>query len=139
MKRQTCAWTLAAVAGMLGGVAAGETLTLATKNLTFAIESDATAARFVMPANGKTDGDFWRLVLDDGERVEMPVFSRRQKGRAVREGENRLRIEYDEVKTEYGDTYPVRFVLAVLKPGELKFVVGKAQPRCLHPILGVVL
>ena len=119
MKRQMCTWTLAVVAGMLGGVAAGETLTLATKNLTFAIESDATAARFVMPANGKADGDFWRLVLDDGERVEMPVFSRRQKGRAVREGENRLRIEYDEVKTEYGDTYPVRFVLAVEKRGEL--------------------
>ena len=65
--RRSFVCALALAAGMLGGRAGGETLTLATKNLTFAIESDATAARFAMPANGKTDGDFWRLVLKPGQ------------------------------------------------------------------------
>lgn len=119
MKKTMRGAAVAVIAGTLGLSAVGETLALATKNLKFEIEADATAARFVLPANGKTDGDFWRLILDDGERVEMPVMSRHQRGRVARRGEDALVIAYDEVKTEYGDTYPIRLTLEVVRRGEL--------------------
>ena len=135
-----CALALAAV--ILGGRAGGETLTLATKNLAFAIESDATAARFAMPANGKTDGDFWRLVLNDGKRTEMPVFSRRQKGRVTRPSEDVLEIAYDGLRTEFGDTYPIRFTVKAERRGEQIFftptVANGADVRvdeCFAPLV----
>jgi len=107
-------------AALLAAATAGAApLTLATRNLRFEIEPDASGARFALPANGRTDGDFWRLILDDGERTEIPVFSRAQRGRVERTGADSLEISYETVTSAYGDTYPVRFRLSVERRGEL--------------------
>ncbi len=57
-----------------------------TPNMVFEIDDDASNARFAFPRNTARDKDFWRLILDDGERTEIPVFSHAQKGRVMRDG-----------------------------------------------------
>ena len=91
---------------------------LRTKKLSFEISEDDTKARFLMPANNVSDGDFWRLILDDGLHTEIPVFSRRQKGKTIfRDGT--LTIVYDGVVSENGSHYDVRLTISVEKKGEL--------------------
>lgn len=104
---------------LVGTAVSAAPLALTTKNLRFEIEPDASGAKFALPANGKTGGDFWRLILDDGERTEIPVFSRAQKGRVEQLDANHLTISYESVTSAYGDTYPIRFILDVERRGEL--------------------
>ena len=59
-------------------------LSLATPNMAFEIANDASASRFAFPKNTAANKDFWRVILDDGDRTEIPVFSHAQKGRAAR-------------------------------------------------------
>ena len=75
-----------------------------TPNMAFEIDGDASNARFVFPRNTATDKDFWRLILDDGERTEIPVFSHAQKGRVTRDGDA-LTVSYDRVVSDYGEFY----------------------------------
>ena len=63
-------------------------LSLSMPNMAFEINGDATGARFAFPRNTAANKDFWRLILDDGDRTEIPVFSRDQKGRAVVNGKS---------------------------------------------------
>ena len=93
-------------------------LKLATKNLTFEISEDGSDARFVMPANSVKGGDFWRLILDDGLRTEIPVFSHKQKG-TVTLRDDVLTIVYERLISEYGDRYDVQLTVVVEKKGEL--------------------
>ena len=67
---------------------------LRTKNLAFRVNDTGAAAEFAMQDNALKNGDFWRLILDDGLRTEIPVFSRRQRGTVRRQGQG-LVIEYD--------------------------------------------
>lgn len=39
-----------------------------TPNMVFEIDDDASNARFAFPRNTARDKDFWRLILDDGDR-----------------------------------------------------------------------
>ena len=75
-----------------------------TPNMAFEIDGDASNARFVFPRNTATGRDFWRLILDDGERTEIPVFSHAQKGRVTRDGDA-LTVSYDRVVSDYGEFY----------------------------------
>ena len=58
-----------------------------TKNLTFYTSEDGAVSGFFLnekPEAASHDGDSWRLILDDGLRTEIPVYSHAQKG-TVRE------------------------------------------------------
>ena len=91
---------------------------LRTKNLAFRVNDTGAAAEFAMQDNALKNGDFWRLILDDGLRTEIPVFSRRQRGTVRRQGQG-LVIEYDGLLSEYGDRYDIRLQIVVEKQGEL--------------------
>ena len=59
---------------------------LKTKNLIFRIGEDGKDAAFVLsqkPEKAAKGSDFWRLILDDGMRTEIPVCSARQTGRVT--------------------------------------------------------
>lgn len=104
---------------------AARTHSLSTPNMTFEVNSDASFARFVVKGNeaaSATDnGEFWRLILDDGMRTEIPVLSNAQKGR-VKERGGTLVIEYDSLVSDYGDTYPIDFTVTVeVEDGLFKF------------------
>lgn len=88
---------------------------LKSKYLSFSIDATAENAAFFI--NGKEDraargSDFWRLILDDGLRTEIPVISSQQKGR-VTESEGKLTVEYDSLVSEYGDTYDICFRVSI--------------------------
>lgn len=97
---------------------------LSTRNLSFRIGDDASGASFVLSGKAEdasADSDFWRLVLDDGQRTEIPVVSHRQKGTVSRKGSVMV-IEYPELVSEYGDTYPILFRVTVeVADGMLRF------------------
>ena len=97
---------------------AAAAVSLSTPNMAFEINADATAARFAFPKNTAEGKDFWRLILDDGDRTEIPVFSHAQKGRAVLDGDT-LTVSYDRLVSAYGDTYDIGFALTIRKSGDL--------------------
>ena len=116
-------------------------LSLAVSNMAFEINSDATAARFTFPKNTAEGKDFWRLILDDGARTEIPVFSHTQEGRATITGDT-LRISYDQLVSAYGDTYDIVFTLTIKKSGDLlvftPIIVNRARVRvneCFAPLV----
>ena len=78
---------LAPVLVALAVVHSAAAVSLSTQNFSFEINADATAARFAFPKNSAEGKDFWRLILDDGDRTEIPVFSHAQKGSSVLEGD----------------------------------------------------
>lgn len=89
--------------------------------LEFRIGSDASGAAYVI--DGRTSdalvgAEFWRLILDDGLKKEIPVLSNVQKGKVRKDGDA-LIIEYDSLLSDYGDTYPVRFSIKVETVGGL--------------------
>lgn len=97
---------------------------VSTKLLTFAIDENGGNAGFIL--QGKEDAavrtsDYFRLILDDGLRTEIPIMSAKQTGKAVMEGD-KLVITYDKLVSEYGDTYDVKFTVTVeVEDGLLKF------------------
>jgi len=97
---------------------------ISVPNLSFEINADASDAAFVL--EGKADearrgSDFWRLILDDGQRTEIPVLSSRQKGKVVVKS-GVVTIEYSQLVSEYGDTYDIFFRVTIEKEnGLLKF------------------
>ena len=97
---------------------AAAALSLSTPNMAFEIAADATGARFVFPRNTAADKDFWRLILDDGDRTEIPVFSHAQKGRAVLDGDT-LTVAYDRLVSAYGDAYDIGFTLRIARTGDV--------------------
>lgn len=116
-------------------------LSLSTPNMSFEIDADATSARFVFPKNTAEGKDFWRLILDDGDRTEIPVFSHAQKGRATLEGDV-LTVSYDRLLSDYGDEYEIGFTVRVEKKGDvLAFtptVVNRSKVRvneCFAPLV----
>ncbi len=88
---------------------------LKSNYLTFEVNEEANRAAFVLDGKESTksaEADFWRLILDDGLRTEIPVISAQQKGR-VTERDGALVIEYDKLVSEYGDEYDVYFKITV--------------------------
>ena len=84
---------------------------LSTNRLDFTVNEQANKAAFLIrgkEAAASMDADFWRLILDDGFRTEIGVFSHAQTGR-ITQIPNGLRIEYDKLLSAYGDTYDVYF------------------------------
>lgn len=107
----------------LPGVAhAGEkTYTVTTPNLSFEVDSKGNSAAFVITGNeekASRGADFWRLILDDGDRTEIPVLSSMQQGK-VSSHDGNITIKYDKLVSEYGDTYPIEFTVEVDKEGNL--------------------
>ena len=97
---------------------------LQTKNLQFAIDENGANAGFII--TGKEDAavrtsDYFRLILDDGLRTEIPIMSSKQTGTAKTVGD-KLVITYDKLVSEYGDTYDVKFTVTVeIENGMFKF------------------
>ncbi len=90
---------------------------LETKYLSFNINTDATDVYFAIAGKEEAaahGSDFWRLILDDGMRTEIPVISAMQKGN-VSKGEDTVTIEYDSLLSEYGDRYDIYFKITVEK------------------------
>ncbi len=90
-------------------------MVIKSKYLSFEVNDCANEASFII--TGKEDAaargsDFWRLILDDGLRTEIPVVSAQQSGR-VSECDGKLVIEYDKVVSEYGDVYDVYMKITV--------------------------
>ena len=120
---------------------AAAAVSLSTPNMAFEINADATAARFAFPKNTAEGKDFWRLILDDGDRTEIPVFSHAQKGRAVLAGDT-LTVTYDRLVSAYGDTYDIGFTLTIRKSGDLlaftPTIVNRSRVRvneCFAPLV----
>lgn len=94
-------------------------LTIHSKGLDFSVSSDGSRACFladgVIPYEG---ADFWRLILDDGMRTEIPVFSHEQSGTVMQNGDS-LTIDYPMLRTGYGDSVQVRFTVTVRAEGDL--------------------
>lgn len=97
---------------------------LTTKKLQFSINENGSAASFIL--TGKEDAavstsDYFRLILDDGLRTEIPIMSHKQTGVAKMVGD-KLVVTYDKLVSEYGDTYDVKFTVTVeVENGMLKF------------------
>ena len=93
---------------------------IASGNIAFSISPDASGATFSLEQIGEVSSpgaDFWRLILDDGLRTEIPILSHSQTGRVRVEGDSML-IEYDSLISEYGDQYPIRFTVEIRKKGK---------------------
>ena len=91
------------------------------KNIWFTVDEAGKNACFVLSENGGDnlkERDFWRLILDDGLRLEIPVLSHKQTGIVRRTGKG-LICEYRELVSEYGDVYPITFRVEVATDGEL--------------------
>ena len=104
---------------------------ISTGELTFRVDGDA--AKGVFEAKGtevgkNIPGEFWRIILDDGVRREIPVCSYDQKG-LVKAGKNRLVISYDEIISESGDKYPVSLTITVEKDGDLLTFTSRIRNR----------
>lgn len=118
---------------------------LQTKTMSFFISKTADTAGFRLPDDARGEnfsGDFWRLILDDGMRTEIPVCSHMQKGRARRE-ENRIVIEYDRLLSEYGDWYDVSYQIVAAVRDDLICFTSKIENRdsvrvneCFCPMAG---
>ncbi len=83
--------------------------------LTFEINAEGNRASFILDEkpDAKSEGaDFWRIILDDGLRTEIPVISSQQKGRVTESG-GMLVIEYDRLVSEYGDEYDIYYKITV--------------------------
>ncbi|MEE3466115.1 MAG: DUF6259 domain-containing protein, partial [Candidatus Cryptobacteroides sp.] len=108
--------------GVLSWVAVyGRDYSVKAGRLEFTIGPDARDAAYVIDgkkADAVQDSEFWRLILDDGQKKEIPVLSNMQKGRVAWKGSS-LIISYDSLLSEYGDTYPVHFAVKVEEKGGL--------------------
>ena len=91
---------------------------LSTKNLSFCIDDNCENAYFSTPAGKTENTDFFRLILDDGFRTEIPVFSGNQTGKAVYEGD-RITLTYNSLISDYGDEYDIKFTVEITKKGQL--------------------
>ena len=102
-----------------------------TKNLTFYTSEDGAVAGFFLnekPETASHDGDLWRLILDDGLRTEIPVYSRAQKGTA-REEDGALILRYPRLVSAYGDGYDITFTVTVRAEGELFSFTPEVENR----------
>ena len=115
---------------------------ISTDNLRFEIDGNGGNAGFIQSgheAEAVRGSDFWRLILDDGLRTEIPVRSSKQQGKAtVKDGV--LTVRYDKLVSDYGDSYDITFSVAVTaEDGLLRFVPtlknGAAHQRMLLPAL----
>ncbi|MBE6680595.1 MAG: hypothetical protein E7598_08785, partial [Ruminococcaceae bacterium] len=97
---------------------------LQTKNLSFAVNENGTDAGFIITGKESAavrTSDYFRLILDDGLRTEIPVMSHKQTGVAKMVGDKMV-ITYDKLVSEYGDTYDVVLTVTVeIENGMLKF------------------
>ena len=102
-----------------------EIMILKSNFLSFEINDSANEASFILndkPEAAAKGSDFWRLILDDGLRTEIPVCSTKQSG-SIKEQDGKLVIEYDKLVSEYGDTYDVylRITVELVEGGLFKF------------------
>ena len=97
-------------------------ITLKAGEIAFNIASDASEAFFTAEGATHAEGsDFWRLILDDGLRTEIPVFSHEQRGNVRIENES-IVIEYDRLVSKYGDSYDIGLRITVsVSDGLLSF------------------
>lgn len=96
---------------------------LNTNHLSFIIEDDCTNAGFIIDGNTENcaGGDFWRLILDDGLRTEIPIRSSKQRGEAALEDGTAV-ITYDSLVSDYGDVYSILLRITVtVEDGLLRF------------------
>lgn len=97
---------------------------LNTAYLRFEIDEDGANAGFILDGNtvkAAVASDFWRLILDDGLRTEIPIRSSKQRGKATL-ADGVLTVTYDRLVSDYGDPYDILFrVTAVVEDGLLKF------------------
>lgn len=93
-------------------------LTIHGTGLSFSIDENAQSA--LITGKGYTpapEGNFWRMILDDGFFIEMLAVSSEQTGRAWIQGEE-LVIEYDEIHA-HGRTFDVKLTVTVKNVDEL--------------------
>ena len=94
---------------------AKSTETIKAGKLSFSIGKDGSGACYTHKEKGQIsseNADFWRLILDDGQRTEIPVLSSAQKGKAVAK-DGGLLVSYEKLVSEYGDEYPIRFEVMI--------------------------
>ena len=135
----TTSWVIIASSALSPSLAAD--FSLATPNMAFEINGDASEARFAIPKNSAQNKDFWRLILDDGVRTEIPVFSHAQKGRVTQDG-GQLTVSYDNIVSAYGDSYHIVFTIRIAKKDDiLEFkatIDNRSKVRvneCLAPLV----
>ena len=102
----------------------GTYMQISTKFLRFELDADGGNAGFIQDgqeAGAVRGSDFWRLILDDGLRTEIPVRSSKQRGKVTMEG-GALTVHYDKLVSDYGDSYAISFTVTVKEEdGLLRF------------------
>ena len=117
---------------------------ITANNISFHVDDIGRNAYFQLlekPNNTAQDADFWRLILDDGLRLEIPVLSHKQTG-TVWKTEQGLICEYRELVSEYGDVYPITFKVEITTDGNLLSFTPSLENRtenvrvneCLCPL-----
>lgn len=104
-------------------------LRISTELLTFEVNEQANEAAFVLTEKSDTASrgqDFWRLILDDGFRTEIPVFSHAQKGTASM-ADGRIEIVYPELLSDYGDLYPITYRIVIERNGALLYFTSEIE------------
>lgn len=124
MKIRTFLVSLAAMFITITISAKEKNLRLETPNMAFEVSSDGSKAAFIVtdrPEEAVWDNDLWRLILDDGLNLEIPVRQTQQKGKVTLK-RGIITMEYDGVVSEWGQCYPILFRLEVsVEDGLFKF------------------
>lgn len=98
---------------------------ISADHLHFEIEENGTNAGFIQDgyeAQTVRGNDFWRLILDDGLRTEIPIRSSKQIGKATLQNDI-LTVHYEQLVSDYGDSYAIAFTVEVsVEDGLLRFV-----------------
>lgn len=85
--------------------------------LIFSISKDASGAQWTLPGTAlksTPNGDFWRLIADDGYYMSMTVRSSKQKGTATVDGDVTT-VTYDSLVTDEGRVIDATLIITVTK------------------------
>lgn len=85
--------------------------------LIFSIEADASGAQWILPGTAlksTPNGDFWRLIADDGYYMSMLIRSSEQRGTVTVDGDVTT-ITYDSLVTDKGRVIDASLILTVTK------------------------
>lgn len=88
--------------------------------LKFQLSADASRINWSAggtPLVGTEDGDFWRIMADDGYYIEMTIHSADQSGHVTTDGDRTV-IVYDELVTDAGRKIDARLTLTVTETDE---------------------
>ena len=90
--------------------------------LTFSVNKCGNAAIWAaegLPTHAREDGDFWRIMMDDGYYREMPVYSRDQIAESITTEKGKTTVVYNGLVGRDGRKFDVVLKLTVKDAGDM--------------------